>query len=110
LYRPFVVSGFLKVHRQFRSDLTRLVTVGSFEPLSNPHMKLLPLTDRNPFVPEVLIQRMSKAITSCMYTIGPLAIPSRAQKVLPTYQCRTAFFHLCCVDPDGSGHSGGGEL
>src|SRR4030095_7935550 len=98
-YRPLVVFPLLKMHCQLSRNLTRLTAIALLEPLTDAEMKLLPSTDRNPFVPEVLIQRMPKPITSRLGPIGPHTIPSRAQKMLPTSQCRTAFFYLCCVDP-----------
>ena len=110
LHRPFVVLPFLKVHCQFRGDLTRSATVGLFEPLSDLHMKLLPLTYRDALVPEVLIQCMAKAIASCLYTIGPLAVSRWSQKLLPTYQDLATRLYVCGVDPDGSSYGCAGEL
>src|SRR5262245_12947884 len=109
-YCPFVVFPLFKVYCQLSRNLTCSTSISFLKPFADPYIKLLTLPDRNSLVPEVLIQRMAEPIASGAYSIRPLPVSQRSQKVLPTCESLTTLFYLCCIDADSSSHCCGGKL
>src|SRR5262245_19237947 len=69
--RTVGIAPLLKVDRQLRRDLCSTPVVRYLFAQPDPLMPLLPLGYRPPFVPQLLIQRMTKTIPSGRRPIRP---------------------------------------
>jgi hypothetical protein len=96
--------------RKFGSDITGLLTIGVFFPLSEAEVIELQLRGTHPLMPELLIQSVQKTVAGRKDPVRPGFYADAAQKVLSFRQLFTAPFNRHCLRRECCRYRRGREL